>query len=338
MKLLIVWFLLTAWTVQCQTPGNKKIPSSLTKYVGKYETNGMVVQVVFHNGALALVVPGAPLQEMVPIEKHRFKSGSYDDAFFDFIEKEGAIEQMVSDNGGNSIALRKISNAADKLNQADSLLTLKTRSEHFVFLCSEIDSTTIAHIASQLEANYNRILKDFNLDQLPPTTVRVYPNKQSFHQGINFPGAPDALLATAFGKDDVRMASPRGVDAEDSIMLIKMVTHEFTHCVHLNIDYSPNNPRWLWEGVANFEAGWFIDPGEQPAIRDKIFPPFATLTNGLEYDLGYVIIEAIRDIWGFDKVIELIKKRGNTIVALGVDQKAFEETVYQQIYRKYIRQ
>jgi hypothetical protein len=167
--------------------------------------------------------------------------------------------------------------------------------------------------------------------------VRIYPNVKSFHAGINFPGAPDYLLATAFGKDDFRMPSPHSVSREDSLTLIKYVAHEFMHCVHLNIDYAPNNPRWLWEGIANFEAGWFFDPKEIEVIKNKQFPPFATLSNELPEVLGYVIIEAIKDIWGFDAVIGLIKKRGDTQAILQISQTQFEEKIYNHIYQKYIQ-
>jgi hypothetical protein len=53
--------------------------------------------------------------------------------------------------------------------------------------------------------------------------------------------------------------------------------------------------------------------------------------------LGFVIIEAIKDQWGFDTVIELIKKRGDIQTALKTDQQAFEKIIYDRIYEKYIK-
>jgi hypothetical protein len=57
----------------------------------------------------------------------------------------------------------------------------------------------------------------------------------------------------------------------------------------------------------------------------------------MEYMIGYVVIEAIKDIWGFDTVINLIKKRGNTQAVLQLDQKEFEARIYEYIYNKYIK-
>ena len=59
------------------------------------------------------------------------------------------------------------------------------------------------------------------------------------------------------------------------------------------------------------------------------------LSNGLEYELGYVIIEAIKETWGFDKVVELIRKRGDTMAVFHVNQEVFEKKVYGHIYKKY---
>jgi hypothetical protein len=159
---------------------------------------------------------------------------------------------------------------------------------------------------------------------------------KSFHNGINFPGAADQVLATAFGTDDVRMVSPNNAGPE-GWMLAYVAPHEFTHVVHLNVSYSPNNPTWLWEGVAQYEAGWFFNPNELEIIKKKEFPRLVQLNNGMEYMLGFVIIEAIKDLWGFDTVIDLIKQKGDVQKVLKINEKVFEQRVFEQIYKKYIK-
>lgn len=331
-------FIPLLWLFGCATYAQQSSEtdgSPLSRYIGKYETNGLLVQVSKHQGVLVLVVPGTPLQEMIPLKNHHFKSASYQDAYFVFYEQHGRISRLESQSSAGTIVLQKVSDTADKLDAADSLLTLTKSTDHFTFLFSGNDLSNVEELARRLEHDYQKILDDFGLKTMPKTKVRVYPDKKSFHQGINFPNAPAGLLATAFGKDDFRMTSPNSVNSEDSALLVKMVTHEFTHCVHLNIDYSPNNPRWLWEGVANFEAGWFVNPAEIEVARNKSIPPLSMLTNGLEYELGYAIIEAIKEIWGFEKVVELIRKRGDTMAVFHIQQNDFEDKVYKQIYRKY---
>jgi hypothetical protein len=84
-----------------------------------------------------------------------------------------------------------------------------------------------------------------------------------------------------------------------------------------------------------YEAGWFFDPKAIDVITSKQYPPFASFNNGLEYELGFVIIEAIKDQWGFDVVVELIKKKGNVQEVLKITQADFEKRIYEHIYNKY---
>jgi hypothetical protein len=330
---LIVSLCISMFTTRAQDKGKS---GKITKYIGKYEANGMVVQIVLNKKSLTLIVPGAPVQEMIPAGPNTFRSTAFSDELFLFPEKNGKIEEMVSQRSGQSLKLKKISDIPDDFNKTDSLLNLKKSTGHFLFLYSKLDSVSVNHIADRLESDYKKVLSDFKIGKIPVTVVRIYPDQASFHQGINFPNAPAEVLATAFGKNDFRMVSPNASNV-DSGMLMKGVTHEFTHCVHLNIDYSPNNPRWLWEGVAMFESGWFFDPAEIDIIKNKNFPRLSALNNGMEYMLGYVIIEAISTIWGFDTVIGLIKKRGDVQAVLKLNQAQFEEKIFEAIYKRYIK-
>jgi hypothetical protein len=56
----------------------------------------------------------------------------------------------------------------------------------------------------------------------------------------------------------------------------------------------------------------------------------------MEYALGYVVIEAIKDLWGFDAVIGLIKNRGNVQKVLNISEEKFEKDIFEQIYKKYV--
>jgi len=305
-------------------------------YAGKYEANGFTVQVAIYHDTVTLVIPGAPLQKLIPNGGHRFKSADYDDSYFLFVAEGKKITRMISQGANNGIELIKISDKPDALNKGDSLLSRKKSTKHFIFLFSDIDRITADTIAVTLEKQYQKIVTDFKITNLPVVTVRIYPTAKSFHDGINFPDAPPNILATAFGKTDARMISPHAVSAEEGAMVTHHIAHEFVHCVHLNIDYAPNNPRWLWEGIAMYESGWFMNPAELDAIKNKTFPPLMSLNNGLEYELGYVILEAIYDLWGFNTIIDLIKKRGDTNACLQVNQEEFDRQVYDRIYQKYV--
>jgi len=253
------------------------------------------------------------------------------------VEDNGQVVEVNTGAQQGAFKGKKIADNVELFSVAmDSILTFHKSTEHFLLRYSGVDAVIADTIAMDMEKNYTRILHDFKLEKIPLVTVRIYPDLESFHRGINFPGAPDQVLATAFGKDDIRMVSPRNAGPE-RWMLAYAAPHEFTHCVHLNVDYSPNNPKWLWEGVAQYEARWFFDPNELESIKKKEFPSLASLDQGMEYMLGFVVIEAIKDLWGFDTVINLIKNHGDVQKVLNIDQIKFEEKIFERIYSKYVQ-
>ena len=149
--------------------------SSLLKYVGKYESSGFVVQVAINNGSLVLVVPGAPLQEMVQQGGNKFKTYTFGEETFIFVEKNGKVESLISQRSKGSVRMKRISDTIDDFNAVESLLTLKKSTEHFTFLYSKTDLVSIDIIANRLETNYEKKTNDFKIEKLPITTVRVYP-------------------------------------------------------------------------------------------------------------------------------------------------------------------
>lgn len=337
-SLVIVLIMLYGFSLKGQSHSGKRNEANPNaRFVGVYELEGSVIQFALQKRALVLIVPGAPIQNLKNSGKNKFKSSDFKDQHFVFVENSGKVTEVICEQSRRTFRAKKISDKVQVLSVAmDSLLPLRKSTEHFRFMYSAIDSISVDTIAIDMEKNYKRILNDFKLKNIPTVNVRIYPGLESFHKGINFPNAPDQVLATAFGKDDIRMVSPNNPGPE-SWMLAYAAPHEFTHCVHLNIDYSPNNPRWLWEGIAQYEARWFFDPKELGIIGEKEFPALTDLSNGMEYMLGFVVIEAIKELWGFDTVISLIKTRGDVQKVLHIDDKLFEEKIFEHIYKRYIQ-
>jgi len=299
---------------------------------GLYQfNNGMTIQFSLKKDKLYLITPGNPLQEMENTGGNQFRSVTLKNDLFSFIKRD-TIHVIIKTDQGELDGTKISDNVTDYTSAMDSVITLRRSSPHFEYWFSETDNKSVDSLIPYLENNYKRILNDFRLSALPVTRVKIYPDMKSFHLSINQPDAPDQVMATAFGKDEFRMVSPTKGGEE----MMKFISHEFTHCVHLNIDYSPNNPRWLWEGVAMYESGWFMDPKEIDDIKNKNYPPLKTLGNGMEYMLGYVIIEAIKDLWGFDTVIGLIKHQGNIQQVLNITEEEFEKKVFDRIHKKYI--
>jgi hypothetical protein len=336
---ILVIFLLYSLSSEAQSNSGVKEgkTTQIARFVGQYEMEGMIIQFGLQKEKLILVVPGAPIQLLENVGKNKFKSTVFKNAFYLFAENNGKVTSVDVVDERGSHTLKKINDRVEILSvKMDSLFTLQKSTKHFLFMYTATDSISIDSIAASLEKNYNRILADFKVKSIPKVTVRIYPDMTSFHKGINFPTAPDNVLATAFGTDDLRTVSPNSAGSE-AWMLAYMGPHEFTHVVHLNVDYSPNNPRWLWEGVAQYEAGWFFNPKDIESILKKEFPHLAELNNGMEYMLGFAIIEAIKDIWGFDTVLNLIKNHGDIKKELQMDEKQFEQKIFEHMYIKYVQ-
>lgn len=301
---------------------------------GRYEfDNGMAIQFKTKGQSLYLITPGNPLQEMETTTANTYRSKTLKNDEFVFSKPGDQVRVIVNSSFGSLEGTRKSADVVDNTETMDSLITLRSKSAHFEYWYNEIDKPLIDSLTVYLETSYDRILKDFKLSQLPVTRVKIYPDLKSFHISINQPDAPPEVLATAFGKDEFRMVSP----AKGGEDMLKFISHEFTHCVHLNIIYSPNNPRWLWEGVAMYESGWFMDPSGLEDIKNKKFPLLSSLSNGMEYMLGYVVVEAIKDQYGFDKVIELIKTQGDTKKVFNLPEEEFSKKVFDGIHKKYVK-
>ena len=114
---------------------------------------------------------------------------------------------------------------------------------------------------------------------------------------------------------------------------------EFAHCVSMHINSSfPDNPRWLWESVAIFEAGQFVDPHNIPYLVNHNPPTLATLnsySNTMIYDIGYLIAECIVDNWGYDQLNELIVNNGDIQSTLSLTTTEFQDAWFEYVQVKY---
>lgn len=219
--------------------------------------------------------------------------------------------------------------------------TLET--EHFTFYYTDSDKGSIPQIRKQLEDNYARIVEELAPSAMPKIRVQIYPDLASFHKGIDRPESPDTVVGNAW-KDEMNIVSPNNpgpVHSHDSIM--KVVVHEFTHCVTLNLTEYPSFPsmNWLYESIAVYEADQFRNPQELPGIVRGHYPTLKELNDTYAspnvYDVGYTIIEYIRDTWGMGAVRDLVTSSGNLPAVLKKNAEEFEEDWYAYVQEKYLK-
>lgn len=158
-----------------------------------------------------------------------------------------------------------------------------------------------------------------------------------------FYGAMKANLGVTYAGADGYVNGPQ----ELHIRLIEdapvHAVHEFVHVVTLNVNGNfSNNPRWLWEAVALYEAGQFVDPKRLSYMTQGDYPTISELNSDFGtggdrvYAVGYVLAEYIVEHWGLEALRELIKASGDLNSVPSLTEKEFEDGWHEWLERKYL--
>jgi len=152
---------------------------------------------------------------------------------------------------------------------------------HFTFYYTLLDSANIIAVGDSLEGHYQRITTDLNSGNLPMVHVHFYASYDSLANAVSdvVPNLPSWVIGFATAEDQIHMLSPNDPNHDFQYMFTNLV-HEFAHCVLLHINSTiGNNPRWLWESVAIFEAGQFVDPHNVPYLVAQDPPTISELNS-----------------------------------------------------------
>jgi hypothetical protein len=121
----------------------------------------------------------------------------------------------------------------------------------------------------------------------------------------------------------------------------EVAVHEVAHNATLHLaPAAGNNPLWLWESVALFEAGQLVPPSSLPDLVAGRFPSFEALDRGATgvsvYDVGFTIAEFVVDRWGIDGLRRLILAFGDSSAALGVSRAELERGWRDFVTERYL--
>ncbi|TRO47212.1 hypothetical protein E2P65_04720 [Candidatus Bathyarchaeota archaeon] len=215
--------------------------------------------------------------------------------------------------------------------------TLRAESEHFRFYFDGFSLDGLQPIIDSLEENFDRIVADLGVGSMPVVRVKVWVSKAGFYRemerllGVRYPGADGYVYGS--GEFHVMFVDDVAVKA----------VHEFAHvvCLKLNPTFG-NNPRWLWEAVALYEAGQLIYPDRLGYIVDGDYPsmeeldsPYGTQGNRI-YSVGYTLAEYIVDVWGMGSLRDLVRTNGDLESVLGVGAREFELGWHAWVEDKYL--
>lgn len=122
--------------------------------------------------------------------------------------------------------------------------------------------------------------------------------------------------------------------------------HEFVHIASIAVNRTiGNNPRWLWESVAQYEAGEYSSGLPRiDYIIARDYPTLAELNVGFNeanearniYQFGYVIAEYIVNKWGIERLVALIKSNGNIQSILGISVTEFDAGWHSFMEQEYL--
>jgi hypothetical protein len=201
---------------------------------------------------------------------------------------------------------------------------------HFVFHFTALDAANIGSIAGSVEAEYPRILADLGVSTMPVVDVTFYADHAALQSAVGPIVGPIPAFASGLvtSPTQIHMISPNAPAGVPFAQAVTNLVHEFAHCVSLRVDPTfANDPRWLWEAVALYEAGQAVDLGSVPYMAELEPPSFAALdavSDTRVYDVGYSIGEFIVDRWGTAALPALIAAHGDTAAVLGVALSDFE--------------
>ena len=206
-------------------------------------------------------------------------------------------------------------------------------SANFVFRYTSMDAATIAATAAVVEAEHARIVGDLGVAGMPAVRVTLYPDVDALRAGVAPIVGPIPAFASGLvtGPADIHVLSPNLASRWPYVIGVTAIVHEFAHCASMRLNTSiANNPRWLWESVALYEAGEIVDPrtlGYMTAGQ----PPTVAELNRIEdtriYEVGGLIGAFVVETWGREALRDLVRSNGR-LQALGVDEAAFASRWY----------
>ena len=213
-------------------------------------------------------------------------------------------------------------------------------SANFSFRYTAVDAATVAQTAARVEAEHARITRDLGVSGMSRVTVTLYPDQASLRAGVAplVGTIPSFATGLVTGPYAVHIVSPSAQPGAYDAGVVDIV-HEFAHCVSLVANAElRNNPRWLWETVALYEAGQLVDPRGLAYIRSEPFTlaEMNSFSDLRIYDVGGLIGAFIVDTWGRDALPRLVRANGDVAAVLGVDEATFVGRFLSYVRARYL--
>jgi hypothetical protein len=203
-----------------------------------------------------------------------------------------------------------------------------------------MDAGTVAATAAAVEAHHARIVDDLGVPGMPPVRVTLYPDVDALRAGVSPIVGPVPAFATglATGPADIHVLSPNQGARWSYPVGVTAIVHEFAHCASMRLNPSiANNPRWLWESVALYEAGEVVDPrtlGYMTAGQPPTLAELNRIDDTRIYQVGGLMGAFVVETWGREALRDLVRTNG-ALQGLGVDEAAFASRWFEYARARY---
>lgn len=223
----------------------------------------------------------------------------------------------------------------------NNTLRFKKESEHFIFYSTDKDEKILDDLEKCLEDNYDGISKNLNVNSKKKVNVNIYPDIESFHNGIGMSDAEDWVVGVA-KEGEMFMVSPLNpgsVHTYDSLM--KVIVHEYVHILVGEITNSTYS--YLNEGIAVVESKQIDENmkaylkhitnlNKLPSIED-MEKNYSNLENPYQVSGGFV--EFIVNEYGYEKMRDIIEEPESIEDITGTSKELLEENWEKYILENY---
>jgi hypothetical protein len=215
-------------------------------------------------------------------------------------------------------------------------LTLITSTTNFAYYFDGTDISQIQAVIDALESNYGRIVSDLEPAYMPIVRAMIWSDENEFNK----------IMLAYLGNPPAGAKGYVAGPAELRILLTSRspltAVHEFAHNVTLALNRNiGNNPRWLWETVAEYESQDFTHPNTLHYMASGDYPTLEELNTSSDpgrekvYEVGYILGEYIVETWGIKALRDLILDFGDLSAVLGISASEFESSWYAWVRARY---
>lgn len=232
--------------------------------------------------------------------------------------------------------------------EKDYILNLIKEIQHFIINYTEFDNRCIDEVSEVLEKSYHRITSNYSQQLQKKLVIEIHPDHKRLHIALGFPDAPDWVRG-GLGIGKIVIASPLNPPPGSKFNnVVATAVHEFVHIIVNKINTA--TPRWLNEGIACYEAkdnsvSWIVKTVRNglinnavPALKDlDTGDDFETFFKRDGYQYSYTIVEAIINLFGYDKLRSFIKSPRSYEEFFGITEDEFQDRWKDYLSENYLK-